>query len=70
MLVFTGAMIQGGWCGREIPSGGLTDRHQAGRSGAGALLAGSVTVHEHTGTVAVTAEVEVVETHVEGFLSQ
>lgn len=70
MLVFTGAMIQGGWCGREILSGGLTDRHQAGRSGTGAFLAGSVTVHEHAGTVAVTAEMEVVETHVEGFLSQ
>jgi hypothetical protein len=63
MLVFTGAMIQGGWCGWEIPSGGLTDRHQAGRSGAGALLASSVTVHEYAGTVAVTAEMEVVETH-------
>lgn len=63
-------MIQGGWCGWESPPGGLTDRYQAGRSGAGALLAGSVTVHEHTGTVAVTAEMEDVVTHVEGVLSQ
>ena len=68
MLVSTGAMIQVGWCGREIPSGGLTDRHQAGRSGTGAFLAGSVTVHEHTGTVAVTAEVEADKAHEAGLL--